>query len=285
MPPSPTLPPHALSFVPPRPRLVSIIRSIDPLEDTSIAEDPPRPPSHQGSLQATSSSNTSPSSTSAAPVESHPSSQSLVSNMPPRNSSRLSENKRPHKRSASQAVDLDDEEADAEAPSTSAAGTSRKRRNIDTAQRRRGSGQGGPRSQGEPIVIEDLDDVDEDSEKDEEAEKMKETLQRQREEQVKAAQESDKEPPRLNKLQCVICMDSFTDMTATSCGHIFCHECLISALKASEARRFMATGIHGKKSQCPVCRTTLNRSKKGDVIPLLIMKQGLKTQPRKMKDG
>lgn len=38
-----------------------------------------------------------------------------------------------------------------------------------------------------------------------------------------------------------------------------------------------------KRSQCPVCRKTINRQKTGsDVIPLLL-KKGLATQPRKKK--
>jgi len=62
-------------------------------------------------------------------------------------------------------------------------------------------------------------------------------------------------------------------------GHLFCHECLIQALIAGENR----TGHNEpKRSQCPVCRKTINRTKASDVIPLLLMK-GLVTQPRKRK--
>jgi len=41
---------------------------------------------------------------------------------------------------------------------------------------------------------------------------------------------------------------------------------------------------HGepKRSQCPVCRKFINRSKASDIIPLLL-KKGLATQPRKKK--
>jgi hypothetical protein len=205
--------------------------------------------------------------------------------------------RRTRKRAAAEAIDLC-EDADNEG-TTSAAGPSKKRRNTGAATGgRRG---GSSRAQAEPIVIEDLDEVEDDGE----AAKLKETLQKQREEQVQALKKASEEPPRLNKLQCVICMDSFTDMTATSCGmfarafffqmllgltfdiigHIFCHECLISALRASEARRHQSTGHHGKKSQCPVCRTNLNRTKKSDVIPLLLMKKGMATQPRRAKNG
>ena len=39
-----------------------------------------------------------------------------------------------------------------------------------------------------------------------------------------------------------------------------------------------------RRSQCPVCRKAINRSKPADIIPLLL-KKGLATQPRKKKDA
>ena len=66
--------------------------------------------------------------------------------------------------------------------------------------------------------------------------------------------------PRLSYLKCVICLDSPTDLTATICGHLFCHECITSALRVSSTT----------SGSCPVCRrrTTLK-----SLIPLAIMKQ------------
>ena len=68
--------------------------------------------------------------------------------------------------------------------------------------------------------------------------------------------------PRLSHLKCVICLDSPTDLTATNCGHLFCHECITAALKVSG----------GQSGNCPVCRrkTTLK-----SLIPLNILKQSL----------
>lgn len=60
-------------------------------------------------------------------------------------------------------------------------------------------------------------------------------------------------------------------------GHLFCHTCLMEALIAGENR---AGPGEAKKSQCPVCRKFINRSKASDIIPLLL-KKGLATQPRK----
>ncbi|KAL1626043.1 hypothetical protein SLS56_007017 [Neofusicoccum ribis] len=122
--------------------------------------------------------------------------------------------------------------------------------------------------------IEQIDLIDDDT-------PLATALQKQRAEQVKAQQESQTgadAPPRLTSLTCVICMDTPKDLTATACGHVFCHACLMEALIAGEAR---AGPGEPKRSQCPVCRKALSRNKTGDIIPLLLMKKGLATQPRR----
>lgn len=63
-------------------------------------------------------------------------------------------------------------------------------------------------------------------------------------------------------------------------GHVFCHTCLMEALIAGEQR---AGPGEPKRSQCPVCRKALSRTKTGDIIPLLLMKKALATQPRRPK--
>lgn len=106
---------------------------------------------------------------------------------------------------------------------------------------------------------------------------LQSALQKQRVEQVKAQEGPSDKPLRLSTLTCVICMDTPTDITATSCGHLFCHTCLMEALIAGENR---SAPHEPKRSQCPVCRKFINRAKSSDIIPLL-MKKGLATQPRK----
>lgn len=75
-------------------------------------------------------------------------------------------------------------------------------------------------------------------------------------------QQNEAEDPRLSHLKCVICLDSPTDLTATNCGHLFCHECITAALRVTSA----TSGV------CPVCRrkTTLK-----SLIPLAILKGNL----------
>ncbi|KAI0841599.1 hypothetical protein F5Y06DRAFT_194530 [Hypoxylon sp. FL0890] len=58
---------------------------------------------------------------------------------------------------------------------------------------------------------------------------------------------------KIGNFQCVICMDDASHLTVTHCGHLFCSECLHSALH-----------IDNMKKTCPVCRTKVDpKEKKG----------------------
>ncbi|KAH7380202.1 hypothetical protein DE146DRAFT_287716 [Phaeosphaeria sp. MPI-PUGE-AT-0046c] len=118
-----------------------------------------------------------------------------------------------------------------------------------------------------------IDEVDLTEDKD----AVHQVLQKQREDAVKSQTKPDEKPTTFNTFNCVICMDMPTDLTATACGHLFCHTCLMEALVAGENR---AGPGEPKRSQCPVCRKFINRNKSTDVIPLLLRK-GMATQPRK----
>ncbi|KAL6711405.1 hypothetical protein ACN47E_004339 [Coniothyrium glycines] len=122
----------------------------------------------------------------------------------------------------------------------------------------------------EPPKVEEVDLTDD-------AEPIHDILQKQRADAVKAQEKPQGTHTTFNTFNCVICMDTPTDLTATACGHLFCHTCLMEALIAGENR----TGPgETKRSQCPVCRKVINRTKASDVIPLLL-KKGLATQPKK----
>lgn len=80
------------------------------------------------------------------------------------------------------------------------------------------------------------------------------------------SQKEDKHYVRLSAFDCVICMDSAKDLTVTHCGkaadlllhnatiltmipgHLFCSECLHSALNMDQTRRI-----------CPICRQKIDR--------------------------
>ena len=55
---------------------------------------------------------------------------------------------------------------------------------------------------------------------------------------------SDKGP---ESIKCTICLETVTNMTSTSCGHVFCGECIRNAVQVS--------------NQCPICRTKLTLGK------------------------
>ncbi|KAH7355979.1 hypothetical protein BKA66DRAFT_474274 [Pyrenochaeta sp. MPI-SDFR-AT-0127] len=122
----------------------------------------------------------------------------------------------------------------------------------------------------EPPKVEEVDLTDD-------KEPVQEILQKQREDAVKSQTKPEEAPTTFNNITCVICMDSPTDLTATTCGHLFCHTCLMEALIAGENR---AGPGEPKRSQCPVCRKNINRFKSSDTITLSLMK-GIATQPRK----
>ncbi|KAK1756137.1 hypothetical protein QBC47DRAFT_181024 [Echria macrotheca] len=52
---------------------------------------------------------------------------------------------------------------------------------------------------------------------------------------------------RLGAFQCVICMDDVTDLTVTHCGHVFCGECLHTALTMDQSKKI-----------CPICRQKID---------------------------
>ncbi|UQC77708.1 uncharacterized protein CLUP02_03179 [Colletotrichum lupini] len=60
-------------------------------------------------------------------------------------------------------------------------------------------------------------------------------------EEVKVPKEDNR--VKLSAFQCVICMDDVTALTVTHCGHLFCSECLHSALN-----------VDATKNKCPICR-------------------------------
>ncbi|EMC98484.1 hypothetical protein BAUCODRAFT_427975 [Baudoinia panamericana UAMH 10762] len=84
------------------------------------------------------------------------------------------------------------------------------------------------------------------------------------------ASEASGGPQKIGKRQCIICMENYTNMTATHCGHVYCHECLTQALKAGERAGERKTGT------CPVCRKSVKRpkdGKPGQMISINFMKK------------
>ncbi|KAF2005622.1 hypothetical protein P154DRAFT_542584 [Amniculicola lignicola CBS 123094] len=158
-----------------------------------------------------------------------------------------------------------------------AARPTRKRRDPEpgpsTKRQRRSDGAADSKSK-TPELVEEIDMTDGKAD-------LREVLQKQRADAVKSQQKPEEKATTFNTFTCVICMDTPTDITATSCGHLFCHTCLMEALIAGENR---SGPNEPKRSQCPVCRKIINRQKTSDIIPLLL-KKGAKTQPRKSRSS
>ncbi|KAI9790802.1 MAG: SUMO-targeted ubiquitin ligase complex subunit slx8 [Peltula sp. TS41687] len=109
-----------------------------------------------------------------------------------------------------------------------------------------------------------------DGDGDENDDAMVDVLQKQMEDQIKSQQQKEKDAPsKLTSLQCIICLEPPTDLTVTSCGHLFCHGCLMPALNTGEP----------SKSKCPVCRRPVNRVKRsGKALDFQPLELKLKTK-------
>ncbi|KAJ5498877.1 hypothetical protein LT330_003952 [Penicillium expansum] len=122
-------------------------------------------------------------------------------------------------------------------------------------------------SEDEPIETIDMTD-------DSSAAALARTVAKQREDAIKAqaSEERDSNLSAILAYKCPICMETPVDATSTSCGHLFCHKCIIDCLKMSEQTR---GGDSSKqhKGTCPVCRTPISRKevpgKSKNLIPLL----------------
>ncbi|MCJ1401033.1 SUMO-targeted ubiquitin ligase complex subunit slx8 [Xylographa trunciseda] len=171
--------------------------------------------------------------------------------------------------------------ADASPPSASSLPTMRRQSTIDrvepTRKRRRlntGNGpsiesllQSPPRGLGDIDEV-DLTKVDDDLgfQKLQEEQRLRQKEQQQAE-SIRSLHEQSKKPIRISDLQCVVCMDNMTNITATYCGHLFCHTCLMEALIAGENQ---GPDIGKGPSRCPVCRKKVVRPREGKDMNQLI---------------
>ncbi|KAH0369408.1 hypothetical protein KCU65_g3322, partial [Aureobasidium melanogenum] len=108
----------------------------------------------------------------------------------------------------------------------------------------------------------EIDDSDEDEI--EELGPDNDILAKEREALVTKQREESNKVSRIGELNCMICLEHFTNMTATHCGHIFCHECLTQALIASNSDHNYGT--------CPACRKPIKPKGKTQIVPLTLMK-------------
>jgi E3 ubiquitin-protein ligase SHPRH len=70
-----------------------------------------------------------------------------------------------------------------------------------------------------------------------------------------------KEPETINEESCSICMDNLDNPTVTTCGHIFCYNCLKMCLDS--------------KKRCPLCKTDLTGK---DLLVMNVKKEIIKEE-------
>jgi SNF2 family DNA or RNA helicase len=73
--------------------------------------------------------------------------------------------------------------------------------------------------------------------------------------------EKMKEPETINEESCSICMDNLDNPTVTTCGHIFCYNCLKMCLDS--------------KKRCPLCKTDLTGK---DLLVMNVKKEIIKEE-------
>ncbi|KAL1976591.1 hypothetical protein VTN31DRAFT_2873 [Thermomyces dupontii] len=101
---------------------------------------------------------------------------------------------------------------------------------------------------------------------------LSKALSKQREDAIKAQQSGDDKEGRtiLTATKCAICMDTPTDATSTACGHLFCHQCIMEAIRHAEQEN--ARQGRPARAGCPACRRPLSQKDRPgtrrDLIPL-----------------
>ena len=134
----------------------------------------------------------------------------------------------------------------------------------------------------EPIESVDLTEV-------EDGMPIAEVIRKQRAEQIVSQQpdlRTDTGRTSLTAFKCPICMDELTDATVTTCGHLFCHRCLIESLKASSAQRSHDNpGNRKSPGLCPVCRKALGiRDTPGQQRTLIPLELKVLRVPKRKRD-
>ncbi|KAL4821234.1 hypothetical protein BDW67DRAFT_179937 [Aspergillus spinulosporus] len=120
----------------------------------------------------------------------------------------------------------------------------------------------------EPIESIDLTEVDGNS-------SLAKVLAKQREDAVAAQQPSGggNARSRLTAYTCPVCMETPKDATATICGHLFCHKCIMEWLATTEEQRADRAG-KAPRGLCPQCRQPLSgvdaTGPKRNLVPLQI---------------
>jgi hypothetical protein len=111
----------------------------------------------------------------------------------------------------------------------------------------------------EPVDIDTIDTIDLTG--NESANAIAQTLQKQRADQIKSQLPPTEKPSTLGSIQCVICMDTPTDLTATSCGesstlfpvNVSSSHCLLMSYRPFVLSHLPQRGPHCRGESVPNC--------------------------------
>ncbi|RDW63032.1 uncharacterized protein DSM5745_10143 [Aspergillus mulundensis] len=126
-----------------------------------------------------------------------------------------------------------------------------------------------PQPDNGPIEAIDLTEVDGNS-------ALAKVLAKQREEAISSQKSGNNgnARSRLTAYTCPVCMETPKNATATICGHLFCHKCIMEWLATTEEQRADRPG-KAPRGLCPQCRQPLSGadqkgSAKRNLVPLEI---------------
>ncbi|CAI5758472.1 unnamed protein product [Candida verbasci] len=91
--------------------------------------------------------------------------------------------------------------------------------------------------------------------------------------------DSEKVVKKLSDSQCPICFDEITNATITSCGHLFCLECIEQSISNSSARGQIRSNNNNSRGKglCPLCRKQVSFK---DTILLKMKKSNIANLPK-----
>ncbi|KAF2723722.1 hypothetical protein K431DRAFT_17353 [Polychaeton citri CBS 116435] len=177
----------------------------------------------------------------------------LTSSPPGLSRRRLSQQRRPRKRSAEGTSPQEGEQEDAAESSQ----RKRQRRELrDRAAELFGEANTEDEEDGAPGAQEELQQTE-----------LQQAVSNQQHEDSSS---NNGRPLKIGQRTCIICMENYTDATVTACGHIYCHECLMKSLHHSAKTNNRNTG------NCPACRKSIfitGKRKDTQIIPIAFMKK------------
>ncbi|KAG7194920.1 uncharacterized protein KQ657_004028 [Scheffersomyces spartinae] len=104
-----------------------------------------------------------------------------------------------------------------------------------------------------PVETVDSDVENEDEDYDDDDDDDLEILEFRKNTESLISHKHQQQVEKLNQVTCPICFESPNFPTVTSCGHLFCLECIKQSISSSAARGQVSSGSHGA-GLCPLCR-------------------------------